>query len=165
MASTTVTRSIAPATQATLSVPNRVLQSRDPDLRFSSNPVIPRAISGIPPPAHTFNPESLPDFAVKSRIPSFKLGKSRIPENLLGTLYICPRLCLSSLKTLHLAHNFYYVILANIFRFRFDYIPQLQQSLFIIGSIRIYSRVSLICRQTKVLNVRVTNSLRSQVSS
>ena len=35
---------------------------------------------------HTFNPESLPDFAVKSRIPSFKLGKSRIPENLLGTL-------------------------------------------------------------------------------
>ena len=52
------------------------------------NPVIPRAIFGIPPPAHTFNPESLPDFAVKSRIPSFKLGKSRIPKNLLGTLRI-----------------------------------------------------------------------------
>ena len=59
------------------------------------------------------------------------------------------------------AHNFYYVILANIFRFRFYCIPQLQQSLFIIGSIRIYSGFSLICRQTKVLIVRVTNCLRS----
>ena len=68
-------------------VPNRVLQSRNPDLKISSNPVISRAIFGIPPPAHTFNPESLPDFALKSRIPSFKLGKSRIPENLLGTLF------------------------------------------------------------------------------
>ena len=54
--------------------------------KVSSNLVIPRAIFGIPPPAHTFNTESLPDFTVKSRIPSFKLGKSRIPENLLGTL-------------------------------------------------------------------------------
>ena len=27
-----------------------------------------------------------PDFALKSRIPSFKWGKSRIPKNLLGTL-------------------------------------------------------------------------------
>ena len=47
---------------------------------------MPRAIFGIPPPAHTFNPESLPDFALKSRIPSFRLGKSRTPENLMGTL-------------------------------------------------------------------------------
>ena len=42
-------------------VPNRVLQSRNP-----------RVIFGVPPPEQTFNPESCLDFAIKSRIPSFK---------------------------------------------------------------------------------------------
>ena len=51
-------------------------------------PVIPRVIFGIPPPAHTFNPKSRSDFALKSRIPSFKWGKSRIPKNLLRTLFL-----------------------------------------------------------------------------
>ena len=37
---------------------------------------------GIPPPAHTFNPESRLDFALKSRILSFRQGKSRILKNL-----------------------------------------------------------------------------------
>ena len=50
------------------------------------NPVIPRVIFGIPLPC-TFNPKSRPAFALKSRIPSFKQGKSRIPRNFLGTLY------------------------------------------------------------------------------
>ena len=36
------------------------------------SPVIPRVIFGTPPPALTFNPESRPDLAFKSRIPSFK---------------------------------------------------------------------------------------------
>ena len=31
----------------------------------SSNPVIPMVIFGIPPPAHTFSPESRPNFALK----------------------------------------------------------------------------------------------------
>ena len=39
--------------------------------------VIPRVIFGIPSPAHTFNPESRPNFALKSRVPSFKERKSR----------------------------------------------------------------------------------------
>ena len=46
--------------------------------------MIPRVIFGIPLPAHTFNPETRPDFPFKSRIPSFKYGKSRTPKNLLG---------------------------------------------------------------------------------
>ena len=46
--------------------------------------MIPRVIFGIPLPAHTFNPETRPDFPFKSRIPSFKYGKPRIPKNLLG---------------------------------------------------------------------------------
>ena len=54
--------------------------------QISCNLVIPRGIFGIPPPNHTLNPETRPDFAFKSRIPSFKWGKSRIPRNLLGTL-------------------------------------------------------------------------------
>ena len=39
--------------------------------------VTPRVIFGFPPSAHTFNPESRPDFALKSRVPSFKESKSR----------------------------------------------------------------------------------------
>ena len=38
----------------------------------SFNPLNPRVIFGVPPPAHNFNPESRLDFAFKSRIPSFK---------------------------------------------------------------------------------------------
>ena len=38
------------------------------------NPVIPMAIFGIPPFAHSSNPESRPVFAIKSGIPSFKNG-------------------------------------------------------------------------------------------
>ena len=49
------------------------------------NPVIPRVIFGIQL-LSTFNPESRPDFALKSRIPSFKQGKSRILRNLMWTL-------------------------------------------------------------------------------
>ena len=33
--------------------------------KISSNPVIPMVIFGIPPPAHTFSPESRPNFALK----------------------------------------------------------------------------------------------------
>ena len=51
-----------------LRVPNRVFKSRDPDPKFR---VIPRASS---------------DFALETRIPSLKWGKSRIPKNLLETL-------------------------------------------------------------------------------
>ena len=47
-------------------VPSRVLQSCNPDLKFSCNPVIPRVIFGIPLPKHTFNPQTHPDFAFKS---------------------------------------------------------------------------------------------------
>ena len=36
------------------------------------DPVIPRVIFGIPSSVHTFNPESRPDFALTSRIPTFK---------------------------------------------------------------------------------------------
>ena len=43
------------------------------------NPVIPRVIFGTPPPAHTFNPETLPDFAVKSRIANPELQIREIP--------------------------------------------------------------------------------------
>ena len=50
----------------------RVLQSLNPDPKFRA---IPRVIFGIPPPKHTFNPESCFDFAFKSRIPSFKSVK------------------------------------------------------------------------------------------
>ena len=39
--------------------------------------VTPRIIFVIPSPAHTFNSESRPDFALKSRVPSFKERKSR----------------------------------------------------------------------------------------
>ena len=39
-------------------------------LKFSRNPVISRVILGIPHPVHTFNPESRPRFALKSRIPN-----------------------------------------------------------------------------------------------
>ena len=46
--------------------------------------MISRVIFGIPLSAHTFNPETRPDFPFKSRIPSFKYGKPRIPKNLLG---------------------------------------------------------------------------------
>ena len=56
--------------------------------KFSCNPVIPRVIFDIPLPVHTFNPDSGPDVALKSRIPSFKQGKSRILKNLLRTLSI-----------------------------------------------------------------------------
>ena len=49
------------------------------------NPVIPRVIFGIQL-LSTFNPESRPDFALKSRIPRFKQGKSRILRNLMWTL-------------------------------------------------------------------------------
>ena len=42
-------------------IPNRVLQSRNPEGYFWH-----------PFPKHAFNPESGPDFALKSRIPSFK---------------------------------------------------------------------------------------------
>ena len=40
---------------------------------------------GIPPPAHIFNPESRPDFALKSRILSFRQGKS--PGQVLGFMF------------------------------------------------------------------------------
>ena len=46
--------------------------------------MISRVIFGIPLSAHTLNPETRPDFAFKSRIPSFKYGKPSIPKNLLG---------------------------------------------------------------------------------
>ena len=36
----------------------------------SFNPVIPRVIFGVLPPAHTFNPESRLVFAFKSQIPN-----------------------------------------------------------------------------------------------
>ena len=39
-------------------------------LKFSRNPVISSVILGIPHPVHTFNPESRPRFALKSRIPN-----------------------------------------------------------------------------------------------
>ena len=39
-------------------------------LKFSRNPVISRVILGILHPVHTFNPESRPRFALKSRIPN-----------------------------------------------------------------------------------------------
>ena len=39
--------------------------------------VTPKVSFGIASPAHTFNPESRPDFALKSRVPSFKERKSR----------------------------------------------------------------------------------------
>ena len=56
-------------------IPTRnFMQSRNPEGYF-----------GIPPPAHIFNPESRPNFALKSRIPSFKQGKFRIPKNPLKT--------------------------------------------------------------------------------
>ena len=57
---------------STIGVPNRPFLNLVIPTTISSNPVIPRVIFDIPPLAHTFNPESLPDFAVKSRIPSFK---------------------------------------------------------------------------------------------
>ena len=62
----------------------------DPEIptQISCNPVIPGVIFGIPLPVHTFNPDSGPDFSLKSRIPSFKQGKSRILKNLLRTLSI-----------------------------------------------------------------------------
>ena len=36
------------------------------------------------------NPEYRRSFPLKSRIPTFKKAKSRIPKNLLGTLYTAP---------------------------------------------------------------------------
>ena len=50
-------------------------QSRNPDSFF-----------GIPPPTHTFNPESRPNLAFKARFPSFKQEKFRISKKLFGTL-------------------------------------------------------------------------------
>ena len=68
-------------------VPNNVLQLRNPYLqtRGSRNP---KVNFGIPSPAraHTFNPESRRDFALKSRIPSFNEGKTRIPKSLMGSI-------------------------------------------------------------------------------
>jgi len=60
-------------------VSNRVLQSRNPDPKFSCNPVMPRVIFAIPPPKHTFNPETRLDFAFKSRIPIFKFSGAEKP--------------------------------------------------------------------------------------
>ena len=51
--------------------------------KSSLNLVMPMVILGIPYPVHTFNPESRPNFALKSRIPALK---SRIPKTLLGSL-------------------------------------------------------------------------------
>ena len=64
--------------------------------------MIPRVIFRIPLPAHTFNPETRPDFPFKSRIPSFKYGKSRIPKNLLGPSLqlLFPRHCRLKIDTL-----------------------------------------------------------------
>ena len=42
-------------------------------------------ISGIPTPVRTFNPNSRPDFALKSRIQGFTYGK--IPKNVLDTSF------------------------------------------------------------------------------
>ena len=46
---------------------NRALLTSYSPIEFF-NPVIPRVIFGTSPPAHTFSPETLPDFAVKSRV-------------------------------------------------------------------------------------------------
>ena len=53
-----------------------------------TDPVIPRSILGIPSPAraHTFNPESRRDFALKSWIPSFNEGKTRILKSLMESI-------------------------------------------------------------------------------
>ena len=62
-------------------LPNRVRQSRnlEPNFAQSRNP---DSYFRNPVSPHSFNPESRPRFALKSRIPSFKYGKSRISENL-----------------------------------------------------------------------------------
>ena len=46
-----------------------------------TDPIIPRVIFGIPSPVHTFKHESRPDFALKSQVPTFKEGKSRIMKS------------------------------------------------------------------------------------
>ena len=53
-------------------VPNRVVQSRLSEPKFSCNRVIPMIIFYVPPHIHTLNPESRPDFAFKSRISNSK---------------------------------------------------------------------------------------------
>ena len=50
-------------------IPNRVLQSRNPEGYFWH-----------PFPKHAFNPESGPDFALKSRIPNPELQIREIPD-------------------------------------------------------------------------------------
>ena len=40
--------------------------------KIPCNPVVPNVIFGIPHPAHSLNPSSLPDFALKSRNSSFE---------------------------------------------------------------------------------------------
>ena len=50
------------------------------------NPVIPRVVFGTPPPAHTFNPQTLPDFAVKSRManPDLQIREIAYPGKPIG---------------------------------------------------------------------------------
>ena len=78
---------------------------RGSPIRFFTSVIPTRVIFGIPPPAHTFNPKSRSDFALKSRIPSFKWGKSRIPKNLLRTLF----LAWQPVKNLAGVKNFFFV--------------------------------------------------------
>ena len=47
------------------------ISPRNPDLQGHGSS-IPTVIFGISSPAYTFNPESRPDFALKSLIPNFK---------------------------------------------------------------------------------------------
>ena len=55
-------------------------------LAYSLNPIIPKLIFNIPHPVHTFVPAFRPHFPLKSRILLFRWSKSRIPNNLLGTI-------------------------------------------------------------------------------
>lgn len=55
--------------------------------KVSCNPIIPMVIFGILHSLHAyFQSQILPQFSLKSQIPPFKKGKSRIPKNRLGTL-------------------------------------------------------------------------------
>ena len=59
-----------------LRVSNRVLQSRNPNPKFREVPHDLEVYSGIPPPTHTFNPESRPVF----KIPNLELQIREIPD-------------------------------------------------------------------------------------
>ena len=70
-------------------IPNRVLQSINPEPKFRAIPYSWWFYSASPPstPTQSLNPGSRPEFAWKSRIPSFKWGKSRIPKIVWGHSY------------------------------------------------------------------------------